>query len=114
MSGWSAGNSVLSRRDHRDHQRLQLARGDAIRIDGQPGWWIVDSAFEEGTGGPIDIDLSNEDDRLWNTSTAKAPRSRGIGSRKSNGGTAVHERAEAAGRRARGPTEVRATRGIRR
>jgi len=37
-----------------------LVRGDVVRVPGQEGWYVVTSAFQEGAGGPIDLDLYGE------------------------------------------------------
>lgn len=39
-----------------------LARDDVIRVEGQDGWYVVDSTFQEGPVGPVDLDLHSEDD----------------------------------------------------
>lgn len=41
-----------------------LERGDVIRVEGQDGWYIVDDAFQEGTGSPMDLDLSGAEDEF--------------------------------------------------
>jgi hypothetical protein len=38
-----------------------LSPGDVIRVEGQDGWYVVESAFQEGTGGPMDLDLVGEE-----------------------------------------------------
>jgi hypothetical protein len=40
-----------------------LRSGDVVRVEGQGGWYILSSAFQEGTGGPMDLDLLGEDGR---------------------------------------------------
>lgn len=47
----------------------QLVRGDVVHVPDQEGWYVVSSAFQEGSGGPMDLDLygeSSQDGFSWN------------------------------------------------
>jgi hypothetical protein len=41
-----------------------LTPGDVIRVEGEDGWFVVGGAFQEGVGGPMDLDLIREDDEF--------------------------------------------------
>lgn len=35
-----------------------------IRVEWQDGWYVVDSAIQIGAGGPMDLDLTSENNQF--------------------------------------------------